>query len=447
MNTMKTCCVVMFALAGSLASASAAPPASQPAVATRPKTEATAPKAQPAAPKPTAPAAVPASPVADKPDVIAVTLKNPLAAKRKAETIALTLADLVKIVPGWDLKKTQVVDARSKPVLSQLVDSDGDETPDQIVFQADFGPSESKAFKLKAAERTSAAEADYKVYGRFVRERHDDFAWENDVIAHRMYGPDLETCKKEPLTSSGVDVWVKRVPKLVVNEWYMTDNYHQDHGEGADFYGVGKSRGCGGLGIWSGGKLSVSKNFTGTRVLANGPIRLVFELSYAAWGTGGTRVTETKRVTLDAGSHFNRFESTLKGGKASLSVAIGIAKHPDGVVEVDDKAAWMRTWEPLDGGKAGNLGCAIVLPPGSHVEAQQTDLEHLLVTPAPKSGPLTYYVGTTWDRASKIAGAADWTKEVQLLSSQIANPVQVSLAALPGTPSSNPAPVTPSKSK
>ncbi len=63
------------------------------------------------------------------------------------------------------------------------------------MFQTDFGPNESKAFKLKAADCVAAAEADYKVYGRFVRERHDDFAWENDLIAHRVYGPDLETCK------------------------------------------------------------------------------------------------------------------------------------------------------------------------------------------------------------------------------------------------------------
>jgi pectinesterase len=360
-----------------------------------------------------------------------VTLTNPLAARRSTETIVLALADLVKLVPGLDLKKTQVVDARGKPVLSQLVDTDGDETPDQMVFQADLGPSEIKTFKLRTGERASAAEADYKAYGRFVRERHDDFAWENDLVAHRVYGPDLETCKKEPLTSSGVDVWVKRVSKLVVNEWYMTDNYHQDHGEGADFYGVGKSRGCGGLGIWSGGKLAVSKNFTGSRVLANGPIRLVFELTYAAWGTGGMRVTETKRVTLDAGSHFNRFESTFKGAKAALPIGIGIAKHPGGAVEVDAKAGWMRVWEPLDKGAAGNLGTAIVLPPGSPVEAQQTDLEYLVVTPAPKSGPLAYYVGTAWDRAGAIVDAAAWTKEVQFLSSRLANPVLVTLAAVP----------------
>jgi hypothetical protein len=436
MKIIKNRCVPGFALTVLLAPAwvSAAPPASQPATAP--------------APKAAAPAAVTPSPVADKTDEIVVTLKNPLAARRSAETIALTLAELAKVVPGLDLKKTQVIDARGKAVLSQLVDSHGDETPDQIVFQADLGPSESKTFKLRVAERTSAVEANYRVYGRFVRERHDDFAWENDVVAHRMYGPDLETCKKEPLTSSGVDVWVKRVSKLVVNEWYMTDNYHKDFGEGADFYAVGKSRGCGGVGIWSGGKLSVSKNFASSRVLANGPIRLVFELTYAPWGTGSMRVSETKRVTLDAGSHFSRFESTFKGAKGTLPIAIGIAKHPGWVLEVDDKAAAMRVWEPLDGGKSGNLGTAVVLPPGSKVETQQTDLEHLLVTPAPKSGPLTYYVGTAWDRGSPIADASKWAKEVQFLSSRLANPVQVSLAVIPAAASTDTAPAAaPAQSK
>jgi len=78
-----------------------------------------------------------------------------------------------------------------------------------------------------------------------ARERHDDFAFENDRVAHRMYGPALETWKADPLTSSGIDVWVKRTPRLVVNEWYQSDDYHRDNGDGADFYSVGPSRGCG----------------------------------------------------------------------------------------------------------------------------------------------------------------------------------------------------------
>ena len=277
-------------------------------------------------------------------------------------------------------------------------------------------------------QRPTVARDEYKAYGRFVRERHDDFAWENDRVAHRVYGPDLETCAKEPLTSSGVDTWVKRVPKLVVNDWYMTDNYHQDFGEGADFYAVGKSRGCGGIGVWAGGKLSVSKNFTQSRVLANGPIRLVFELTYAPWDAGSARVAETKRVILDAGTQFNRFESTFTGQKGALSAGIGIAKHPGSVVKVEAHGGSMRTWEPLDGGKAGNLGCAVVLPAGVRMEEHHGDLEYLVVTGVPANGRLVYYAGSGWDRAGRILDAAAWAAEVHSLAARIAAPVKIGLA-------------------
>ena len=375
------------------------------------------------------PAASPAAPVAPVVDAATITVSNPLAAPRMRETISVALAEIYKIVPGFDLKTALVVDAAGNPVLSQLVDMNGDDSPDEIVFQTDLLAKETKAFKLRVGQRQPAARDEYKAFGRFVRERHDDFAWENDLVAHRMYGPDLETYKKEPLTSSGVDVWVKRVTKLIVNDWYMTDNYHQDAGEGADFYGVGKSRGCGGLGIWANGKLHVSKNFVSSRVLANGPIRLVFELTYAPWEAGSMKVAETKRVVLDAGSHFNHFESTLTGASAALSVGLGISKHPGGKVTVDGRRGTMRTWEPLDGGKSGNLGCAIVLSPKSTSHEQQIESDFLLVTPVPASGRLRYYVGTAWDRAGSVPDAASWAKEVQGLSDRLAAPVKVSLAA------------------
>ena len=94
--------------------------------------------------------------------------------------------------------------------------------------------------------------ADFRAYGRFVRERRDDFAWENDLVAHRMYGAALETWAQEPLTSSAVDVWVKKTNRLVINDWYMTDDYHRDTGEGADLYSAGRTRGCGGNAVWVG---------------------------------------------------------------------------------------------------------------------------------------------------------------------------------------------------
>ena len=247
-----------------------------------------------------------------------------------------------------------------------------------------------------------------------------------------MYGPELETAKKEPLTSSGIDVWVKRVPRLLVNEWYMTDDYHQDHGDGADFYSVGKSRGCGGLGDL-GGRQARRRRGTSRRRACWPTGRSAWSSSstYAPWEAGGARVAETKRVTLDAGSRFNRFDSTFTvSGGGPVMVGVGIAKHPGMAVERDTKAGWMRTWEPLDGGKSGGLGCAIVLAPGGRApEAQQTETDELLVAALPTGGRLTYEVGTAWDRAGGITDAAAWTADVRARPARLAAPVKVTLAA------------------
>ena len=367
---------------------------------------------------------------------VTVKVTNPLAAPRASETIAVGLAEIRKLGPSLDAHKIVVVDGAGKPVLSQLVDLDGDEAPDELVFQTDLRARETKSFAVEAGERPAPAREDFRVYGRFVRERHDDFAWENDRIAHRMYGPDLETCRREPLTSSGIDVWTKRVPKLLVNDWYMTDDYHRDHGEGADFYSVGKSRGCGGSGIWTGGKLAVSRNFVTSRVLANGPIRLVFELDYAPFEAGGSKVAETKRITLDAGANFERIESrfSAEGPARVLPVGVGIAKHDGGAVQLDKKGRWMRTWEPLKP-DAGHLGCAIVLPPGAAGVYKQTDGEHLIVADARPGAPFVAYVGFGWDRSGDGAAPdlAGWTKSVERRARELAAPVRVSLAAAPAT--------------
>jgi len=42
-------------------------------------------------------------------------------------------------------------------------------------------------------------------------------------------------------------------------------------------------------------------------VIANGPLRTVFELGYEPWDAGdGVKVSEVKRFTLDAGHNLHR---------------------------------------------------------------------------------------------------------------------------------------------
>jgi unsaturated rhamnogalacturonyl hydrolase len=193
-------------------------------------------------------------------------------------------------------------------------------------------------------------------------------------------------------------------------------------------YSVGRSRGCGGLGVYHGGKLAVSRNFTTSRVLANGPIRLVFELTYAPWDAGNVRVSETKRVILDAGQSFDRFESTFSTDPKGFPIfaGIGIAKHKGGMAERDPRAAWLRTWEPLKQPN-GNLGCAIVIP-GATADFKVTDLDYLLVTAVPSSGTLVYFAGFGWDRSLDVAGAAAWAEQVENKRREAAAPLQVSLS-------------------
>jgi hypothetical protein len=262
-----------------------------------------------------------------------------------------------------------------------------------------------------------------------VRERFDDFAWENDRIAHRMYGLALETWQAEPLTSSAVDVWCKRTRKLVINDWYMMDNYHADWGEGADFYSAGRSRGCGGNGVWEAGKLFVSRNFVNSRVIANGPIRLVFELTYPAWEVNGRKISEVKRITLDAGQNFDRFESYYKSvPEAPVTTAIGIKKLEGSTVRFDRPAGWLRTWEPVQQGKSGNLGCGIIADPAAISEFGEAEGNYLVIANVAAGKPATYHAGFGWDRSGDFAGVSEWESHVAQFAQRVRSPLRVTVS-------------------
>ncbi len=167
---------------------------------------------------------------------VTVQAVNRLPVARPCQTLEVTRAQLSSL-GAKELNTVHLRDSKGAEVLCQAVDTDLDayHKPDIVIFQADFSPNETKSFVVFTGPRHVYAKDQFKAFGRFVRERFDDFAWENDRIAHRMYGKALETWASEPLTSSTVDIWSKRTARLVVNEWYLTDDYHADHGEGADF--------------------------------------------------------------------------------------------------------------------------------------------------------------------------------------------------------------------
>ena len=353
-----------------------------------------------------------------------VTVTNPTSDARPSETITLSAADLQRVLGVSNLQLVHVRDDRNADLLTQAVDVNDDGTFDELIFQADLKPSEMRRFTLETGERRIPKKEEFRAYGRFVRERRDDFAWENDLVAHRMYGAALETWAQEPLTSSGLDVWVKRTPRLIVNEWYMVDDYHRNNGEGADLYSAGRTRGCGGNGLWRDGKLYSSINFRQTRSLANGPIRVMFELMYEPWDAGGTSVRETKRVTLDAGHHLNRFELSFTPMPApGTSLGLGIKNNKGSTSHVNREAGVLSTWEPLQ--TEGFLGCAVIAAPGTSTDAPTADGNYMLLAKMPAQGPAVYYAGSAWDKAGEIPTAAAWDAYLAREAARLRTPVTV----------------------
>jgi rhamnogalacturonyl hydrolase YesR len=255
---------------------------------------------------------------------------------------------------------------------------------------------------------------------RFVPERKDDFAWENDLVAFRAYGPALRPGPE----NSGIDCWFKRVPYPIIDKWYIEDrlklpygkvakSYHQDHGEGYDGYKVGDTRGCGGISVWADGQLHNSETFVAQRVIENTPQRVAFELDYAS-DLNGKVLRETKRITLIMGQRLFQCDSrfTLDGTPAQLDVAIGLTPQVTGTVPVfSPKSGTLVLWEMLEG---LGLGTGIVIEPSrvlnmtSHTDAAGQS-QALCLARTDAGGTIRWFAGFGWEGQGEITSAEKWT--------------------------------------
>jgi len=298
----------------------------------------------------------------------------------------------------------------------------------QLLFQADFAPGEKKYFWLmKQPDKMETPVSKYATYCRFIPERKDDFGWENDKAAYRMYGPALEY---ETITS-GIDAWGKCVPYPVIDKFIRDYNekkipYHEDHGEGGDFYKVGPTLGCGGMAPFFDGKVCLPRNFVKWKVLDNGPIRSTFELTYNPWQTGSVRVSEVKRISIDLGSNMNRIECRYACKDTdALPVATGIIlrENSDQTWTGDQSIAY---WLPTDV-TTGMFGCGVVFGSEHKTEIANAD-SHLLLTRMQKiDTPVVYYAGSCWDKNPEFSSFKKWQQYLTHFKDRIDNPVSIQL--------------------
>jgi unsaturated rhamnogalacturonyl hydrolase len=378
---------------------------------------------------------------------LAVLVTNPIHLYRHCETVELGLSRLARL--GLRATHLAVMDGLAPHILdSQIYATESGQAPDTFLFQVDLAPGESRTYYILDASALAAVpQPILKTYARQINERYRDMAWESDRIAHRVYHRDL--IQAEGTVSSGVDVWVKSTRALVINKWYRKGDYHNDHGEGLDDYRVGRSRGCGGLGIWEDHTYYVSSNYNSARIIATGPIRSEFELTYDAWEAGKHRISETRRITIDAGSNMTRAQSVFAADRyPRFDISIGIAQRPgDGVIAKNQEEGWMSYWQPADRDR-GNIGCAIVML--GKIEAFATEnatlpkptqadlttpsdeglppVANLLAISAAQAGkPFRYYFGAGWSKSGDFPEETDWENYVRQFVARLRAPLKVTL--------------------
>ncbi|MFI3282676.1 MAG: DUF4861 family protein [Rikenellaceae bacterium] len=388
---------------------------------------------------------------------VKVTLENTTGVDRSEEVVELDL----------EAVKSQM--AVEGDVALAVYDPSGDLIPSQVtydgklIFQADVAPSSSATYKITVGE---AKKFESKVFGRQFPERVDDFAWENDRIAFRIYGPALQATGER---AYGNDVWVKSTPELVVEERYRkeldpemvakikelretdeaaalelqnTISYHVDHGNGMDCYKVGPTLGAGGAALMDKGAIVYPYCYKDYEILDNGPLRLTVKFTFTPIEIGkNNNVIETRVLTVDAGSQFNKSTVSYvnlrraapivagivmaggKGRQTKVSKEGGFAAYADVDRDAEQGAIYVGTILTTPAKSAGIMPFVNDDP----LQKQLGMTGHVaLIGEYVPTTEFTYYWGAAWEKYN-ITTFDEWVDCVEAKSVTVKSPLVVTI--------------------
>lgn len=341
-----------------------------------------------------------------------------------------------------------------------VLDPAGLELPYQLTYDdkilVDAGVSPRSTLTLTLRKGTPKV---YKTvsYGRIYPERKDDYAWENDRGAYRVYGPALQRSGEK---SYGIDVWSKNTPELVVEQryWiedvvmmpaverlrkenrqrgdslYRLNSYHHDHGRGMDLYKVGATLGCGTPALMDGEELVYPYCFTDYEVLDNGPLRTTVLLNYQKKAYQGDSITEHRIISLDKGSNFNKMTVWYTGMKQPARLASGVVIHSEDKASVLLGPDYVAYADPTDNPRVNNcqLFVATLYPKGAVETRKQLFAQpsggnegHALgILNGYKGERFTYYFGSAWSK-NDVRTMAEWQQRINWTLRSLRQPLKV----------------------
>ena len=350
---------------------------------------------------------------------ITLHVQNPEITDRQYEMVEVAWNDISQKITLVDNQSVIVTDSLGKQVPSQLV-TNGSGSAEFLIFPVSLNAGTSASFQISAGVPEQYPSM---VYGRLVPERKDDFTWENNRTAFRVYGPALKATGE---ISNGMDFWAKKTEDLVIDKWYENDlsgvaSYHEDHGEGVDFYKVGRTLGLGMTAPVDHDTLCLGHNFVTAEILDNGPLRLTFKLTYDPYMAGKSEIKETRIISLDAYSLFNKVTHIFETDTTLLTVATGIVmpeENPEtnaAKTTFGDKTGIIAYETPANESN-GTVYTAAIHPDGfSNIKVSNG--HYLGLNSYVPSTQYTYYAGGGWSKA----GFDDFEAWITFIKAEKAN--------------------------
>lgn len=343
-----------------------------------------------------------------------ISVSNPSDAARENEVAEL---DFGAFGDTFTKDNFVVIDPQGKEVPSQVT------SDNKLLILVSVKAHEIVNYRIRKGERSA-----YPVMasGKQYPERVDDIAWENDRIAFRTYGPALQATGERAF---GFDVWVKSVPDMVVADRYSQElnngiSYHEDHGNGLDYYSVGPTLGAGVSALLANDTIVYPYCYREYEILDNGPLRFTVKLTYNPLAVGtDTDVTETRCISLDAGSQLNKITVSYDGLSVETPIVTGIVMHePSEEYSTDADEGYIAYADPADP-KNGQtyLGAVFTEKPADartvyFSDAEKADrkaLGHVLAFSTYRPGqPYTYYTGAGWSKYG-FKSSDDWFRYVR----------------------------------
>jgi len=386
---------------------------------------------------------------------IKLTVSNPANVVRSNEIVDVHYGESIA---KRTCHKFYITDADGNEVTYQMI------SPYHFIFPASVAPKGKSVYYIVTGEPKNPQNKK-KVMGRLFTERGDEFGWENDRVAYRIYGHG---------GAVGYDLFNKSTDELMLDYWYASEQnqemrsvskqlhergyhdladqvynaycYHIDHGKGMDCYTVGPTLGSGANALVNAdGSLCMPKCYKSFEILDNGPLRFRVKLTYPEIEYNGQKIVETRIITLDAGSQFNKVTVSYEGLTGTPNIASGVVIHQQnptayvinkengylGYEDLGDASVYNKNYKDELSRQMGKIYVGTIyvdkLTEAKYQERKNGIATGHILGIAPYKTEYTYYFGTAWSKNPNwgVQSLAEWEALLSSTSEKVKKPMKV----------------------